>query len=118
MVVANVEMAAAWDGAEGDRWATHADRYEATASGYWRALLAAVPIERDAAALDIGCGTGRPTRDVACLASSGSVLGVDLSAKMLEHARAAANAEGLSNCASSRQTPRSIRPLPVRLTWL
>ncbi len=39
MIVANVEMAAAWDGAEGDRWAAHADRYEATAPGYWRAQV-------------------------------------------------------------------------------
>ncbi|MDQ3610971.1 MAG: class I SAM-dependent methyltransferase [Actinomycetota bacterium] len=74
MVIANIEMAAAWDGAEGEHWAAHADRYEATAAGYWRALLAAVPINHDAAILDIGCGTGRSTRDVARVASSGSVV--------------------------------------------
>jgi tRNA G46 methylase TrmB len=76
MVIANVEMAAAWDGAEGDHWTVHADRYEAAAAGYWRALLAAVPSERDAVVLDIGCGTGRSTRDVARTASSGSVVGL------------------------------------------
>lgn len=111
MIVANVEMAAAWDGAEGDRWAAHADRYEATAPGYWRALLAAVPGERDAAVLDIGCGTGRSTREVARLASSGSALGVDLSAKMLEHARAAASAEGLSNV-RFEQADAQVQPFP------
>lgn len=97
MVIANVEMAAAWDGAEGQHWAAHAERYEATAAGYWQSLLAAVPIDGDAAILDIGCGTGRSTRDLARVAPSGSVLGVDLSAKMLEHARAKAGAEELSN---------------------
>lgn len=97
MVIANVEMAAAWDGAEGQHWAAHADRYEATAAGYWQSLLAAVPIARDATILDIGCGTGRSTRDLARIAPSGSVVGVDLSAKMLEHARAKASAQGLSN---------------------
>jgi SAM-dependent methyltransferase len=97
MVIANVEMAAAWDGAEGDHWAAHAERYETTASGYWRALVAAVPIKPDATVLDIGCGTGRSTRDAARIASSGWVVGVDLSARMLTHARAAASAEGLSN---------------------
>lgn len=97
MVIANVDMAAAWDGAEGQHWAAHADRYEATAVGYWQALLAAVPIARDAAILDVGCGTGRSSRDLARLARSGSVVGVDLSAKMLEHARGKASAEGLSN---------------------
>lgn len=96
-VIANVEMAAAWDGAEGQQWAANADRYEATAAGYWRSLLAAVPVDRDATILDIGCGTGRSTRDLARRAPSGSVLGVDLSTQMLAHARARAGAEGLSN---------------------
>lgn len=115
MVIANVDMAAAWDGPEGEHWAAHADRYEATATGYWRALLAAVAIDRDAAILDIGCGTGRSTREAARVASSGSVLGVDLSAKMLEHARAAAGAEGLSNV-RFEQADAQVHPLPQALS--
>ncbi len=39
----------------------------------------------------------------------GSVLGVDLSARMLERARAAASAEGLANVRFEQATPRSIR---------
>jgi len=97
MTIANVEMAAAWDGAEGDHWAAHADRYEAAAPGYWEALLRAVPIGPDQTIVDIGCGTGRSTRDLARWVPSGSVLGVDLSAKMLELARIVADAEGLTN---------------------
>lgn len=97
MTIANVEMAAAWDGAEGDHWAAHADRYEAAAPGYWEALLRAVSIRPDHAIVDIGCGTGRSTRDLARRVPSGSVLGVDLSAKMLERARIVADAEGLAN---------------------
>jgi len=111
MVIANVDMAAAWDGSEGEHWAAHADRYEATAAGYWQALLAAVPIDRDAAILDIGCGTGRSTREVARVVSSGSVVGVDLSAKMLEHARAAASAEGLANV-RFEQADAQVHPFP------
>ena len=34
MTIANVEMAAAWDGAEGDHWAAHADRGKARSAGY------------------------------------------------------------------------------------
>jgi SAM-dependent methyltransferase len=111
MVIANVDMAAAWDGAEGEHWAAHADRYEATAPGYWRALLAAVAIERDAAILDIGCGTGQSTREAARVASSGTVVGVDLSARMLEHARTAANAEGLANV-RFEQADAQVHPFP------
>ncbi len=111
MVIANVDMAAAWDGPEGEHWAAHADRYEATATGYWRVLLAAVAIDRDAAILDIGCGTGRSTREAARVASSGSVLGVDLSARMLEHARAAVSTEGLSNV-RFEQADAQVHPFP------
>jgi SAM-dependent methyltransferase len=111
MVIANVEMAAAWDGPEGQHWAAYAERYEATAAGYWQSLLAAVPIDREAAIVDIGCGTGRSTRDLARIARSGSVVGVDLSAKMLGHARAKASTEGLSNV-RFEQADAQVHPFP------
>jgi ubiquinone/menaquinone biosynthesis C-methylase UbiE len=37
--------------------------------------------------LDIGCGAGQTTREAARVAVEGSVLGVDVSAEMLEVAR-------------------------------
>jgi SAM-dependent methyltransferase len=47
--------------------------------------------------LDVGCGAGQTTRDAARLAVAGSVLGVDVSAPMIERARRLAEAEGLHN---------------------
>lgn len=47
--------------------------------------------------LDIGCGTGQSTRDAARAAAAGSVVGVDLSAPMLERARQLSSDEGLTN---------------------
>ncbi|MEK8106325.1 class I SAM-dependent methyltransferase [Micromonospora sp. M12] len=47
--------------------------------------------------LDIGCGAGQSTRDAARAAAAGSVVGVDLSAPMLERARQLSNDEGLTN---------------------
>jgi SAM-dependent methyltransferase len=47
--------------------------------------------------LDVGCGVGQTTREAARLAVSGSVLGVDVSESMLEHARHLTAAEGLRN---------------------
>src|SRR5215218_6663960 len=44
-------------------------------------------IGADDRVLDIGCGTGRTTRDAARSAREGSALGVDLSASMIERAR-------------------------------
>ena len=97
LTIANVEMARAWDGDEGARWTAHAERYEETGRGYRRRLVDPELISVTDVLLDIGCGTGMSTRDAARLASSGSALGVDLSAAMLDRAREFAALEGLTN---------------------
>ena len=56
-------------------------------------------IRADDRVLDIGCGTGRTTRDAARSAGEGSALGVDLSASMIERARELARAESVHNVA-------------------
>ena len=97
VAVANVEMAAVWDGAEGDEWTENADRYDATDRWIARRFEAEVPIEPTDRIVDIGCGTGKSTRDAARRAWLGSVLGVDLSSRMLEDARRRSEDEGLQN---------------------
>ena len=47
--------------------------------------------------LDIGCGTGQSTREAARAAVTGSAVGVDLSAPMLERARRLSDDQGLAN---------------------
>lgn len=96
MTIANVEMAKAWE-EEGERWIQNAERYEAMDAAIWQRLLDATPIGTTDRVLDIGCGTGKSSRDVARLATSGSVLAVDLSPHMLAWARERAAAEGLRN---------------------
>jgi SAM-dependent methyltransferase len=88
-------MAAAWDGPEGDHWAAHADRYEATGVAFDEKLMAALDIHQRSAVLDVGCGTGAMTLQIGRLASEGAVLGVDLSSQMLAIARARAAEQGL-----------------------
>jgi SAM-dependent methyltransferase len=95
--IANVEQAAAWDGSEGEHWTAHADRYDRAGGRTWQRFLDTQPVAADDDVLDVGCGTGRSTRDAGRAASSGSVLGVDLSAPMLELARTRTGAEGLTN---------------------
>jgi SAM-dependent methyltransferase len=56
-------------------------------------------IRADDRVLDIGCGTGRTTRDAARSAGKGSALGVDISASMIERARELARAESVHNVA-------------------
>jgi SAM-dependent methyltransferase len=96
-VIANVDMAAAWDGDEGDDWASDWQRYDRAVAAYQHALVERAAITREEAVLDIGCGNGETTRAAARAAIAGSALGVDLSSRMLERARELATAEGLSN---------------------
>src|SRR5436309_15191545 len=84
--VANVEMAAAWDGDEGASWAAQAERYDAVGTVYNPHLLR--HISAPDRVLDIGCGNGDTTREAARIART--VLGLDLSSAMLDYARSRA----------------------------
>lgn len=95
--IANVEMAKAWDGEEGEQWTEHAERFEATGVYIWPRFLEAVAIAPSDRVLDIGCGTGESARDAARIATEGYVLGVDLSSKMLGFAADRCRREGLAN---------------------
>ena len=97
LTIANVEQAAAWDGSEGAHWTEHAARYERAGWRHEKHFDEAGLIGASDRVLDIGCGTGKSTRDAARQAHEGSALGVDLSASMLERGRELAAAEGLTN---------------------
>jgi SAM-dependent methyltransferase len=94
---ANPEQAAAWNGHEGEHWAANADRFERIGEAIWQRALSREFVGASDRVLDVGCGTGASTRDLAAIAIDGHVLGVDLSAPMLEVARARATAAGLGN---------------------
>ncbi len=99
MTIANVEMATAWDGDEGEQWTEYADQYDAVAEPHLRRLMDAARIADGDRVLDIGCGTGESTRRAARETPSGSALGVDLSGRMLTRAEERSHAEGLANVA-------------------
>jgi SAM-dependent methyltransferase len=93
----NEDALAAWDGADGDYWVANATTFEASLARYRQPFLEATGITATDVVLDVGCGTGQSTRDAARLAPSGSVLGIDLSTRMLAQARWRAHEEGLGN---------------------
>lgn len=95
--IANVEMAEVWDGEEADEWIANADRYDATDRWINQRFEAETAIEATDRVLDVGCGTGKSSRDAARRAHDGSVLGVDLSSRMLDDARRRSTDEGLTN---------------------
>lgn len=93
--VVNTQQAAAWNGYEGRHWADHQDRYDALNDGANTPLLDAAALTPTDRVLDIGCGNGRISRLAAGRAAY--ALGIDLSAPMLERARASATAESIDN---------------------
>jgi SAM-dependent methyltransferase len=100
--IANVEMAAAWDGDEGDDWASRWTRYDRSIRRYQERLVAAARFTAGDRVLHIGCGNGQSTRAAARVAVAGSALGVDLSTRMIGRARELAAAEGLVKVAFER----------------
>jgi SAM-dependent methyltransferase len=105
----NAEQLRAWDGDEGAYWADKAEYFERALAAYHDPFFAAAAVGVADRILDVGCGTGLTTRDAARRATSGSALGVDLSSRMIEHARSRAVAEGIGNV-SFEQVDAQIHP--------
>lgn len=92
---ANPAQATTWNGADGIHWADHHDRYDAMAEGFDTHLFAAAALTETSRVVDVGCGTGHTTRAAARHAPRGHVVGIDVSAPMLDRARRLA--AGLGN---------------------
>ena len=71
--------------------------YDAELRAHNERLRAAAGVASGDHVLDVGCGAGQSTRDAARAAPAGRVLGVDVSAPMLERARQLTIAEQLDN---------------------
>ncbi|MFY1669738.1 class I SAM-dependent methyltransferase [Plantactinospora sp. WMMB334] len=111
MHIVNTDQAEAWNGPEAVNWAGLSERDAPVNGALTRTLLAAARIGSGDRILDVGCGTGETTRLAARLAPRGRVLGVDLSALLLDHARSAAVAAGLANVEFA-QGDVQVHPLP------
>ncbi len=78
------------------------DHFDDEPLGFWN-LIGRRTVERlalspDGNALDVGCGTGASALPAAeAVGPNGFVIGVDLSARLLDRARAKARARGLTN---------------------
>lgn len=95
--IANTAQAEAWNGDEGEHWASNVDRYDRAVAGYHEALLDAARVAPGEAVLDIGCGCGQSTIDAGRAAGSGTAVGIDLSEPMLRVAAQRSEAAGVAN---------------------
>src|SRR5689334_9536168 len=93
--MANEAMQQAWDGDEGDHWAEYADLYDASSVRVKAKYLPAIAAGSADRVLDVGCGAGGLTLDLAKQVAS--IMGVDLSSRMLEVARTRAANRGIAN---------------------
>jgi ubiquinone/menaquinone biosynthesis C-methylase UbiE len=88
------EQATYWKGAGGTMWLGAYDRIQRGIQGFGAVALAAADARAGERALDIGCGTGGTTAELArAVGAEGHVLGVDISEPLV----GAARAQGLAN---------------------
>lgn len=89
------EQAALWNGTAGQAWVASQAILDEMFQPFEAVLAAAVPAAPGTSVLDIGCGNGATTLAIARLRpEGGACVGADISAPMVEVAKARAAAEG------------------------
>jgi ubiquinone/menaquinone biosynthesis C-methylase UbiE len=84
----NEEQRTRWNGVDGEMWARHYDRMDRVLKPINGPLLAFAAPAHGAAVIDVGCGCGGPTLELARMVGpSGRVTGLDVSEPMLGRAR-------------------------------
>jgi len=82
---ANADQIAYWNGVAGEKWVTAQHRLDTMLAPISTRLLQALAAQTGERILDIGCGCGETTIEIA--ASGASPVGIDVSRPMLERAR-------------------------------
>lgn len=89
----NADQIEYWNGDAGEKWARHQDRLDAMLAPFSKALLLLSAVKPGERIMDIGCGCGATTFDLASAAGDkGRALGVDISGPMIARAKERASA--------------------------
>jgi SAM-dependent methyltransferase len=84
----NAEQLEFWNSAGGEAWAQHQEQLDRLIAPLGLEALRALAVEQGERLVDIGCGCGQTTLDLAArVGAGGRVLGIDISTPMLEVAR-------------------------------
>jgi SAM-dependent methyltransferase len=94
----NTDMLAFWNGTGGTTWVARQEHTDITLAPVTDALLAFAAPQAGERVVDIGCGCGAPTLEIArAVGRSGHVVGLDISGSMLAEAARRARAAGIAN---------------------
>src|SRR5262245_48201170 len=78
-----------WNNKGGLRWVTHEQLFDGFVRPFGRAALAVLNLQQGEHVLDVGCGCGDTLDSIAeQVGNTGSVTGIDISAPMVERAKA------------------------------
>ena len=93
----NAEQVGLWNEAMGRTWAMLHERLDRQLDPIGRAAMQQAGFKAGDAVLDVGCGCGETTLEIAGRIAPGEVVGLDASAMLLDIAREAAEAKGAAN---------------------
>ena len=84
----NAEQIEYWNGDAGSRWARYQDKLDGLLQPFSDAMLRIAAVKPGDRTIDVGCGCGATTLELAARAGAGGkTLGVDISAPMIARAR-------------------------------
>ncbi|NTB97384.1 class I SAM-dependent methyltransferase [Agrobacterium tumefaciens] len=88
MAEQNADQIADWKGQSGERWGAYQARLDTMMAPFGQAAIKAAAPAKGERVLDVGCGAGASSRDLAaCVGAEGHVLGVDISEPLIDRAR-------------------------------
>ena len=86
-----------WSGKGGDYWVEKQSEMDIMLNPLGEKALAKLDLKRNSKVLDIGCGCGATTLEIAKVVSEGTVTGLDISVPMLDKAKSEARNKGIEN---------------------
>jgi SAM-dependent methyltransferase len=96
--MANEEMRRLWNEASGPEWLTLEEEFDTALAPFSAELLRRAAPALGEHVLDVGCGFGTTTMAfAAAVGARGRVMGLDLSAPLLDRARTRSQAQGITN---------------------
>ncbi len=86
-----------WSGKGGDYWVEKQSEMDIMLNPLGEKALTKLDLQSNSKVLDIGCGCGATTLEIAKVVSDGAVTGLDISVPMLDKAKSEAKIQGIAN---------------------